>query len=87
MHPTDPVWAPVEGISLDLYAWITAALITEGISDTDAIDTFVHTHFGTPPGAWAGVRAEWVARMGHHRAVRARYSTAFADAFTAQRAS
>ena len=51
-----------------------------------AIDTFVRDRFDTRPGAWTAIRAEWVARMGQHRAVRARYSTAFADAFAAQRA-
>ena len=80
MPQSDPVWAPVAGVTLDCYAVITAALIVAGVSGAEAIDRFVTSHYDTPPGAWAAVRAEWIARMGQHRAVRARYATAFADA-------
>ncbi len=70
--PNDPSFAPIEGISLDLYAEITAGLLKNGVMGIENVTKFAESK-GVPAGAWTTVQNGWVSRMGQSPAVMNRY--------------
>jgi hypothetical protein len=78
-QPGDPIWAPIEGVSLDDCALISAALLESGTTGRGDVERFVTDH-GVPPGAWPAVRDGWIERMAHHPAVRMRYGLVYSQA-------
>ncbi len=68
----DPMWAPIEGITLDKYAEITALMGKNSIMGPEAVNAFVESK-GVKPGTWQVVQNGWVARMGSNEPVRTRY--------------
>ena len=72
----DPAFAPIEGITVDKYAEISAALLKRGITGVENVNTFTES-MGVKPGTWATVQTGWVGRMGTSMAVRTRYGNLY----------
>ena len=68
----DPVWAPIEGITLDKYAQLTAAMARQNLGTPDQAEAWLETQ-GVAKGTWASVNTGWVNRMATNEAVRTRY--------------
>jgi len=77
--PNDPIWAPIEGVTLDKYAEISAGLLKKGIAGPDNVNAFVES-MGVKPGTWGVVQSGWAGRMASNMAVRTRWGTIY-DAF------
>ena len=75
----DPVWAPIEGITLDRYAQLTAALARDDLGRSDRTQAWLESE-GVAPGTWGQVQAGWVNRMSKNEAVRTRYGVLYAQA-------
>lgn len=75
----DPMWAPIEGVSLDQYAKISAGLVRDGVTGIEAVEAYAESH-GVPAGKWQAVQTGWVARMGQHMEVRTRYGNLYSQA-------
>jgi len=73
----DPVWAPIDGITLDKYAQITAAMAHQDLGTSDEAATRLESH-GVKPGTWGQVQTGWVNRMSTNEAVRTRYGILYA---------
>ena len=70
----DPMWAPIEGITVDKYAEISAGLQKKTIMGLENVNEYVES-MGVPKGAWQTVQNGFVARMGQHQPVANRYGT------------
>lgn len=77
--PDDPDFAPIEGISLDQYATITAGIIKNAVAGIEAVAAFAESN-GVAPGRWEQVNASWTSRMAQSNAVRQRYGMAYQQA-------
>lgn len=75
---TDPVWGPIEGISIDRYAQLSAGLAARGFGIADA-KQFVESQ-GVVPGTWEAVVNGWNQRMGSNPAVMQRYGQLYSSA-------
>lgn len=76
--PNDPAFAPIQGVSVDKYAEITAGLVKNGIQGIEQVNSYAES-MGVPAGAWQEVQNGWVARMGQSMAVRTRYGNLYAE--------
>jgi hypothetical protein len=74
----DPAYAPIEGITLDRYAEITAALTRQSLAGVEQIEAWVQTQ-GVAPGTWQTVQNGWVQRMAGNMQVRTRYGVLFSQ--------
>ena len=74
--PNDPAWAPIEGITVDKYAEITAGLLKKTVMGPEAVNAFAES-MGVKAGTWQVVQNGWVARMGQNMAVRTRYGNLY----------
>ena len=74
----DPMFEPIEGVSLDQYAKITAALAKQNLSGVDQVTAWVETQ-GVPAGAWQTVQNGWVQRMSANAQVRNRYGVLYSQ--------
>ena len=74
----DPAWAPIDGITLDKYAQITAAMARQHLGTPDQAEVWLATQ-GVVPGTWANVNVGWVNRMATNEAVRTRYGVLYAQ--------
>ncbi len=74
----DPVWAPIDGITLDKYAQLTAALARRELGPSDQAETWLESQ-GVKPGSWGQVQTGWVDRMATSEAVRTRYGVLYAQ--------
>lgn len=72
----DPVWAPIDGITLDKYAQLTAAMARQNLGSPDQAEAWLETQ-GVAKGTWAGVNVGWVNRMATNEAVRTRYGVLY----------
>ena len=72
----DPVWAPIEGITLDKYAQLTAAMARQNLGTPDQAEAWLETQ-GVAKGTWAAVNTGWVNRMATNEAVRTRYGVLY----------
>jgi len=72
----DPMWAPIEGITLDKYAELSAGLMKNGVMGLENVASFVESQ-GVPSGAWQTVQNGWVAKMGQFEPVRVRYGNLY----------
>jgi hypothetical protein len=68
----EPIWAPIDGITLDKYAQLTAAMARQALGTPDQAQEWLETQ-GVKPGTWANVQTGWVNRMATNEAVRTRY--------------
>jgi hypothetical protein len=74
----DPVWAPIEGITLDKYAQLTAAMARQNLGTPDQAEAWLETQ-GVTRGTWADVNVGWVNRMATNEAVRTRYGVMYSQ--------
>jgi hypothetical protein len=74
----DPVWSPIEGITIDRYAQLSAGLAKRGLGIADA-KQYVEGE-GVVPGTWEAVVNGWNARMGSTPAVMQRYGQLYSSA-------
>ena len=72
----DPVWAPIDGITLDKYAQLTAAMARQNLGTPDQAEAWLETQ-GVATGTWAGVNVGWVNRMSANESVRTRYGVLY----------
>lgn len=75
---TDPAWAPIDGITLDKYAQLTAAMARQNLGTPDQAEAWLAAQ-GVVPGTWANVNVGWVNRMATNEAVRTRYGVLYAQ--------
>ena len=75
----DPVWAPVDGITLDKYALLTAAMARQDLVPSAQAQAWLESQ-GVEPGTWGAVQIGWVNRMSFNEAVRTRYGVLYAKA-------
>lgn len=75
---TDPAWAPIDGITLDKYAQLTAAMARQNLGTPDQAEAWLATQ-GVVPGTWANVNVGWVNRMATNEAVRTRYGVMYSQ--------
>lgn len=73
----DPVWAPIDGITLDKYAQLTAAMARQDLGTSDEALVWLESQ-GVKPGTWGEVQTGWVNRMATSEAVRTRYGVLYA---------
>lgn len=78
VDPSDPIWAPIEDITLDRYAEISAALVRQNLAGADQVTAWVETQ-GVKPGTWPAVQQGWTQRMGANMAVRTRYGVLYSQ--------
>jgi len=76
--PNDPDMQPIQGVSIDKYAEITAGLVKNGVMGIEAVNAYAES-MGVPAGAWQEVQNGWVSRMGQSMAVRTRYGNLYAE--------
>lgn len=74
----DPAFEPIEGVSLDQYAKITAALAKQNLAGIEQVEAWVETQ-GVPAGAWQTVQNGWVQRMSANAQVRNRYGVLYSQ--------
>lgn len=74
----DPAFAPIEGITLDQYAEISANLAKQGLAGIEQVEAWVATQ-GVPAGAWTTVQQGWVNRMAGNVQVRNRYGVLYSQ--------
>ena len=72
----DPIWEPIEGISLEVYA-VTAKTAQQAGATDEAGMAQVAAQEGLDPEAFARAAQGWVARMGQNMAVGQRFRTYF----------
>lgn len=70
--PNDPMMQPIEGITVDKYAEITAGLAKNGVMGLEEVNAYAES-LGVKPGTWQEVQNGWVSRMGQSETVRTRY--------------
>ena len=75
----DPVWAPIDGITLDKYALLTAAMARQDLGPSVQVQGWLESQ-GVKPGTWGEVQIGWVNRMSTNEAVRTRYGVLYARA-------
>lgn len=75
----DPVYAPIAGVSLEMYARLTASMAKLNLSSLEAVQSWVHTQ-GVVPGTWAEVQTGWTSRMSNSMSVRTRYGVLYSRA-------
>jgi hypothetical protein len=68
----DRMWRPIDGITLDKYAQLTAAMARRRLGPPEEAEAWLEDH-GVKPGTWGNVQTGWVNRMAVHEAVRTRY--------------
>jgi hypothetical protein len=78
VNEDDPAFEPIEGISLDQYARITAALAQQNLAGIDQVEAWVETQ-GIQPGTWQAVQNGWVQRMSGNAQVRNRYGVLYSQ--------
>jgi hypothetical protein len=76
VDPNDPIFAPIEDISVDKYAEISAGLMKKGIMGLENVNAYVES-MGVKAGTWPTVQNGWVQRMGANMAVRTRYGNLY----------
>ena len=74
----DPLWAPIQGITLDKYAQLTAAMARQHLGTPYQAEAWLESQ-GVSPGTWADVNVGWVNRMATNEVVRTRYGVLYAQ--------
>ncbi len=77
-NPADPIWAPIEGITLEKYAWLTAQMVRLNLPGIEAVSAWVESQ-GVAPGTWTSVQTGWTNRMGQSMDVRTRYGMLYSQ--------
>jgi hypothetical protein len=78
IDPDDPAFAPIEGVTIDRYAEVTAALARQNLAGLDQIEAWLETQ-GVARGTWESVQHGWVQRMAANVQVRNRYGVLYSQ--------
>ena len=68
VSPDDPIFAPIEGISLEEYARIAKIGANQGVTDEAGMNAIAMAE-GHDPAAWGTAVKGWVERMGQNMAI------------------
>jgi hypothetical protein len=79
LDPNDPVFEPIEGISLERYAELCAGLVKNNVATEESAHAWVESQ-GVAPGSWKAVSEGWNKRMGEKPALAMRYNDLFQKA-------
>jgi hypothetical protein len=79
IDPNDPVLEPIEGVTIERYAELCAAIVGAGLRSEDEVDAWAVDQ-GLEPGGYKRVADGWNARMGTHRALTNRYGALYTAA-------
>jgi len=74
---SDDSIAPIEGVTLELWATTYARIVKDGIIYPDDQDAFAASR-GVPSGRWAAIMGEWQARSTRDWKVGSKFATAYA---------
>jgi hypothetical protein len=77
--PTDPAFAPIEGVDCDTYARIMGGLGKNMIMGPENVEAYV-TSNGVKPGTWGDVSIGWTGRMQQYPHVANRIGTLMSQA-------
>lgn len=69
--------APIEGVSLELWATTYARIVKDGIIRPEDQDAFAASR-GAPPGRWAAIMSEWQARSNADWKIGSKFATTYA---------
>ena len=72
----DPIWEPIEGVSLEQYAQITKSAADAGITDEDGVLAHAEEH-GVAGSAFRAAMAGWNERMQQSMAVGQRFNAVY----------
>ncbi|MGQ0805417.1 MAG: hypothetical protein ACT4PI_16335 [Actinomycetota bacterium] len=72
IDPNDPVLEPIEGVTIERYAELCAAISSAGLKTEDEVDAWAVKQ-GLQAGGYKRVADGWNARMGTHRALTNRF--------------
>lgn len=75
----DPIYAPIAGVTLEMYARLTAQMVKLNLSSGEAVQSWVQTQ-GVAPGTWPAVQTGWTSRMSQSMGVRSRYGVLYSQA-------
>lgn len=75
----DPVWAPIDGITIEHYAWISKLSQQAGVTDEAGVRTVAEQN-GINPDQYMSASAGWLARMQQDMAVGQKFRQLF-DAY------
>jgi hypothetical protein len=64
LAPDDPMLQPVNGVSLEMYAWLGKQAQLQGITDVDGMAALAEQTYSIPAADVKAAIDEWVARMG-----------------------
>ncbi len=76
MDPNDPLMEPIEGITLEKFAEISANLGKQGKMNLDDVIPYVEKQ-GVKSGTWQTVQAGWMGRIQSNQTMGAYYGTLF----------
>jgi hypothetical protein len=78
VDPSDPIWEPIAGVTLDQYAQLTAAMARQSLGTPDQAQAWLEAQ-GVQAGTWGEVQTGWVNRMAVNEAVRTRYGVLYSQ--------
>jgi hypothetical protein len=64
LAPDDPMLQPVNGVSLEMYAWLGKQAQQQGITDEDGMAALAEQTYNIPAADVKAALTEWIARMG-----------------------
>ena len=79
IDPNDPVLEPIEGVTIERYAELCAAVASAGMKTEDEVEAWA-VQQGLAPGGYKRVADGWNARMGTHRALTNRFGALYTAA-------
>ena len=79
IDPNDPVLEPIDGVTIERYAELCAAVASAGLKTEDEVDAWA-VQQGLAPGGYKRVAEGWNARMGTHRALTNRFGALYTAA-------
>ena len=80
IDPNDPVLEPIEGVTIERYAELSAAVVGAGLKTEDEVEAWAVQQQGLPAGGYKRVADGWNARMGTHRALTNRFGALYTAA-------
>jgi hypothetical protein len=64
LAPDDPMLQPINGVSIEMYAWLGKQAQLQGITDADGMAALAEQTYSIPAADVKAAIDEWVARMG-----------------------
>jgi hypothetical protein len=77
VDPTDPDFAPVEGVDVDRYAVICKKIVDAGPQTDEKLALSIVEEHGVDPSKWTQIAEVWNERVMRSHPVKMRYSAVF----------